>query len=74
MSYPESQPFQSNTGNATLRTPQFGAPARPRPSAMPPVLRSEDLFRGGNNELLIEHRGECYRLRLTRQDKLILNK
>ena len=50
-------------------------PLRHRPVRAPlPRLRSEDLFRDGNNELLIEHRGECYRLRLTRQDKLILNK
>lgn len=39
-----------------------------------PRLYSADLFRNGQNELLIEHRGACYRLRLTRQDKLILNK
>lgn len=44
----------------------------PRPPA--PRIRSETLFPSGHNEVLIEHRGECYRLRLTRQDKLILNK
>lgn len=38
-----------------------------------PRLRSEDLFRNGA-ELIIEHRGEEYRLKLTRNDKLILNK
>ncbi|MDO9454298.1 MAG: hemin uptake protein HemP [Stagnimonas sp.] len=38
-----------------------------------PRLRSEDLFRNGC-ELIIEHRGEEYRLKLTRNDKLILNK
>ncbi len=37
-------------------------------------LRSQDLFRGGSNELIIEHQGLEYRLRLTRNDKLILNK
>ena len=36
-------------------------------------LKSEDLFRNGC-ELIIEHRGEEYRLKLTRNDKLILNK
>ena len=35
---------------------------------------SRELVRGGQNEVLIEHRGDCYRLRLTRQGKLILNK
>lgn len=36
-------------------------------------IPSEDLFRG-QRELLIEHSGEIYRLRLTRNGKLILNK
>lgn len=57
--------------------PQLGLVRRSseRPmQASQPRLRSEELFRNGNNELLIEHRGECYRLRLTRHDKLILNK
>jgi hemin uptake protein HemP len=44
------------------------------PHAAAPRIRSETLFQSGNKEVLIEHRGECYRLRLTRQDKLILNK
>lgn len=39
----------------------------------PPRLRSEDLFRS-SHELIIEHQGQEYRLRLTRNDKLILNK
>lgn len=43
------------------------------PSAGKPRLKSEDLFRSGC-ELIIEHRGEEYRLKLTRNDKLILNK
>ena len=38
-----------------------------------PRLNSSDLFRQGS-ELIIEHRGEEYRLKLTRNDKLILNK
>jgi hemin uptake protein HemP len=38
-----------------------------------PRLRSEDLFRT-SHELIIEHQGQEYRLRLTRNDKLILNK
>ncbi len=39
----------------------------------PVVLRSQALF-GGQRELLIMHNGEAYRLRITRQDKLILTK
>jgi len=38
-----------------------------------PRIDSQALF-GSGNELVIEHRGQEYRLRLTRNDKLILNK
>lgn len=37
------------------------------------VYASEALFRG-NREIAIRHQGEFYRLRITRQGKLILNK
>ena len=37
------------------------------------VVTSEMLFEGGR-ELVIKHRGEDYRLRLTSQEKLILTK
>ena len=36
-------------------------------------ITSEDLLQGGN-ELIIVHRGEEYRLRVTSNGKLILNK
>ena len=51
------------------------APAEAGPPASPdsPVLRSRDLFRRGR-EVLIVHRDEVYRLRITRADKLILTK
>jgi hemin uptake protein HemP len=39
----------------------------------PPSVDSADLLKGGR-EVLIRHHGEIYRLRLTRNDKLILNK
>lgn len=38
-----------------------------------PRIQSAELF-GSAREVLIEHGGEEYRLRLTRQDKLILTK
>lgn len=38
-----------------------------------PVIESSRLF-GGTNEICIEHAGALYRLRITRQGKLILNK
>lgn len=37
------------------------------------VLESSDLFRGAN-EIMIRHDGVIYRLKITRQGKLILNK
>jgi hemin uptake protein HemP len=36
-------------------------------------LRSEQLF-GGEREILIEHSGTFYRLRITQSNKLILTK
>jgi hemin uptake protein HemP len=56
--------------SATLTLPRTVMPARAIPL---PRLRSEDLFRT-SHELIIEHQGQEYRLRLTRNDKLILNK
>lgn len=44
-----------------------GQPAEAR------VLRSDDLL-GGRREVMIEHGSEIYRLRLTRNGKLILQK
>jgi hemin uptake protein HemP len=41
--------------------------------AAPPTVRSDDLLRKGV-ELRILHAGEVYRLRITRQNKLILTK
>jgi len=37
------------------------------------VVRSQELF-AGKREVLIEHSGSLYRLRMTRAGKLILNK
>ncbi len=50
-------------------------PSPPAPVSRPDPLRlqSRELF-GSRNEILIEHQGETYRLRLTRNDKLILTK
>ncbi|AQZ53159.1 hemin uptake protein HemP [Martelella mediterranea] len=38
-----------------------------------PVLESETLFQG-RNEIVIRHQGAEYRMKITRQGKLILNK
>jgi hemin uptake protein HemP len=46
----------------------------PPPKAQPsPHYTSDDLFQG-QSEILIEHQGAEYRLRITRSDGLILNK
>jgi len=56
------------------------ASGKPKPSQEggrePPKkrrVRAEELF-GGASEIIIEHHGEEYRLRITKQGKLILTK
>ena len=61
--------------DSTGRTPEREQPnsdAAPSCQAVP-VLRSEELFQGGR-QVLILHGGETYRLLRTRNDKLILQK
>ena len=58
---------------SVLRLPSSpAAPSATRSSATLRV-RSDELLRG-NREIVIEHRGEEYRLLRTRNDRLILNK
>ncbi len=63
--------------NAQLNTLDFSAtPASAQESSASPampVLDSRLLLNGGR-EVLIRHGDECYRLRHTRNDKLILTK
>ena len=58
-----------------MMAPPPPAAPQPVPASVPPqpVLRSEQLF-GGAQEVLIEHRGSVYRLKLTSLGKLILTK
>ena len=51
-------------------TPPVADPARP---GRPPMLESEQLFRG-HRTIEISHNGSLYRLQATRQGKLILTK
>ncbi len=44
-----------------------------RPPAAPPVVSAQELLQG-QREIWIEHQGVHYRLRLTRRNKLILQK
>lgn len=48
-------------------------PSTSPPPPPPPVLSSQQLLAGAR-ELLIQHQGQTYRLRLTAQNKLILTK
>lgn len=45
----------------------------PPPAGMPPLVTSQQLF-GEQNTLRIAHGGQCYLLRITRENKLILTK
>ncbi|MFZ5638445.1 MAG: hemin uptake protein HemP [Pseudomonadota bacterium] len=49
------------------------APAADAGAGTEPVFDSRELLQGGR-EVVIRHGGECYRLRHTRNDKLILTK
>ncbi len=48
-------------------------PAAANSDSTPLLLTSEELFRG-QREILIRHAGAIYRLRVTQNGKLILNK
>ena len=69
---PQSQPgtdFQDKMNETASRKDTAAAPTIDRLS----VYSSDVLFKGAR-ELVIEHNGEFYRLKVTRQGKLILNK
>jgi hemin uptake protein HemP len=53
----------------TLAVVSLGTPS----PGQAPVVASGQLFRHGNL-LRIEHAGQCYQLRVTRENKLILTK
>ena len=56
-----------------VELPPVVAAAVPVTDVVAPRVRSEDLLRGAQ-ELLIDHDGACYRLRLTAHGRLILTK
>lgn len=61
---------------ATMPAPNDTAAPVPTPTPAagePPVIRSAQLFRDGN-AVRIEHAGQHYLLRITRENKLILTK
>jgi len=66
-----------DTSASTLRAPEPGhesaSDAAARGTVPVACITSDQLLRGGN-EVLIEHHGALYRLRLTALGKLILTK
>jgi hemin uptake protein HemP len=70
--------MNSYEGQIAMNTPTLKLPTGVSLTSQPlgpelPCLRSEDLF-GKDREIIIEHAGMHYRLRLTRANKLILTK
>jgi hemin uptake protein HemP len=57
---------------AETSKPAEPTPEQPRRETLP-ILSTQELFRG-RREIWIEHEGVCYRLRITRRNKLILQK
>jgi hemin uptake protein HemP len=57
-----------------LAPPASASPATTKNDPPPPlVIEAEQLFQG-RREIAIEHEGNRYRLRITRRNKLILQK
>ena len=60
-------------GQPAARNLQKDIPLASQAARQSDAIRSEDLFRG-QTEVRVLHRGDEYRLRITRQGKLILTK
>ncbi len=53
--------------------PDAAAPPSSKSDKLPKIVSTQELF-DGDREICIEHDGETYRLRITRRNKLILQK
>ncbi len=58
----------------TAHTPSIRPPVEPGMRTLPSGAIPTDFLFQGNQEILINHKGEHYRLRITRNGKLILTK
>jgi hemin uptake protein HemP len=68
------QDISSQLGTAMTNEKKPDADDAADPTAPPaPVVDAKNLF-GASREIVIEHDGERYRLRITRRGKLILQK
>lgn len=65
---PAAEAMQPQPPSSIRFSPETG----PRP--YPPGVMPADLLFQGNQEILIGHNGETYRLRITKNGKLILTK
>ena len=69
--------MRSNTANQGMENPLAGTTGNiqelNKPGSLVQTITSEVLF-AGKRELLIQHAGDSYRLRITNQGKLILTK
>ena len=66
-------PKESKLESSRIMSPRSGELPIPSMSAIRKVMRSEDLLEG-RRDLMILHGKEEYRLRVTRNGKLILTK
>ncbi|MEP3482124.1 MAG: hemin uptake protein HemP [Fuerstiella sp.] len=56
------------------KTPKIGRTDDPQQPSAPPCVVTFKQLADGKNELLIEHKGQKYLLRATKNGKLLLNK
>lgn len=68
------QPEAENGSMRTQTTSSIRLPVEPGLRTFPPGAIPTDFLFRGNQEILISHNGEHYRLRITRNGKLILTK
>ncbi len=68
------QPDTAVDGMQAPRPASIRIPVEPGRRAPPPGIIPTDLLFQGNQEILISHNSEHYRLRITRNGKLILTK
>lgn len=64
----------SNPRPASAVRPTEAAALAPRPDALAPSIDSRQLLPPGQSTLVIDHAGQRYLLRVTRENKLILTK
>jgi hemin uptake protein HemP len=63
----------ANANTSADTSAESASPSTRQTLRPPPQVDSQQLFEG-QRELIIQHQGEAYRLRITRHDKLILTK